>query len=448
MRRISLFALAFLVVVAANVPVAPAASCSPAPQTDGDYGDAASGAYLEEAPAFCPLEGGHSHGLRAVSAPKAQPAAYRTGTKAARPLQDTRVSSGSGPESGASAPLSPFSLSTEAGPPAKPASTLLIYFENDLFYNTDRYYTNAVQARYISPDLHTLAENDLLPDAISRLLGDVPFPGSQNAMQYNISLGAGQQIYTPRDTQIAELQPDDRPYAGYLYGFLALHAKKRDRLDTLELAAGIIGPSALGEQAQNEVHRFRDIDTAKGWDHQLSDEPAVMLSWARTWRLNAEASEQGWGWDVLPRTGVNAGIPFTQACLGSEVRLGWNLPPDFGSSIIQPGSGIYAPTESDEVMQARAFRRGSEASFMDRMSLYVFAGAEGRAVAHNTFLDGNTWKDSPSVDKFPLVGELRGGVGMRIYDVHLTYTHVYRSKEFHGQDRGQNFGSITLGYTF
>jgi len=43
---------------------------------------------------------------------------------------------------------------------------------------------------------------------------------------------------------------------------------------------------------------------------------------------------------------------------------------------------------------------------------YVFAGVEGRAVARDIFLDGNTFQKSPSVDKEPLVGELAVGAAL------------------------------------
>ena len=56
----------------------------------------------------------------------------------------------------------------------KSAFTLLIYFENDLFYGQDRYYTNAVQMRLISPDLSSITENNILPGGFSRALGGVP----------------------------------------------------------------------------------------------------------------------------------------------------------------------------------------------------------------------------------------------------------------------------------
>ncbi len=349
-------------------------------------------------------------------------------------------------ETSSNAPPHAAAASPDASfPPKAPSGsgfTLLAYFENDLFYNQDRYYTNAVQLRLISPDLRTLMDNPLLPEGVNDLLVDVPFPGSRSATQYNLSVGFGQHIYTPQDTQAKNPDPDDRPYSGYLYGLIGLHAKRHNRLDTLEMALGIVGPSALGEQAQNEVHRIKGVDTAKGWSHQLHDEPTLMLTWSRVWRLNPEASG-GWGADFLPRVGLSAGTPFTYASLGGEARFGWNLPPDYGSSTIRPGSGINAPA-GDEV-KARPPRGDA---FFDNVSGYLFVGCEGRAVAYNTFLDGNLWRDSRSVDKFPLVGEVSGGIAMNIHEARLTYTHVYRTDEFHGQDTGQNFGSITLGYDF
>ncbi|CAK7040780.1 MAG: hypothetical protein DELT_00773 [Desulfovibrio sp.] len=318
--------------------------------------------------------------------------------------------------------------------------TVMAYFENDLFYNEDRYYTNAVQLRLISPDLRTFSDNDVLPSLFGNALETVPLPGGEAATQYNISLGFGQHIYTPKDTDVRYLQKNDRPYAGYLYGSLALHAKKSDRLDTLELAAGIVGPSSLAEQSQNEVHRFRGFETANGWDHQLKDEPVAMLTWSRIWRLNAENVVRGFGWDVLPRVAVSAGTPFTQASVGGDIRFGWNLPPDFGSTTIRPGSGIIAPSAKDE--------QPVGGGFWDNAGVHIFVGVEGRGVLHNTFLDGNTWKDSHSIDKFPFVGEFHWGVACHVYDFIFTFTHVYTSREFHGQDKGHNFGSITLGYVF
>lgn len=330
----------------------------------------------------------------------------------------------------------------EEEPKIKPKSsyTLLMYLENDLFYHTDRYNTSSQQLRLIGPNLDTMDDNDLGPRRLNSFYRALPYPGNANAVQYNISLGIGQQIYTPEDTKVKHLQEDDRPYAGYLYGLLALHAKRRQRLDTLELAAGVIGPSSLAKQLQTEVHGISGANKAKGWKHQLKDEPAVMLTWSRSWRLNHDPSGACFDWDLLPRVAVSLGTPFTQAGAGTELRLGWNLPADYGTSFIRPGAGIYAPDEEND--------QPSGDGFWENTSIYIFAGAEGRGVLHNTFLDGNTWKNSHSVDKRPFVGEFSLGLALLIYDFRLVYAHVYRTDEFYGQNDGQSFGSILAGYTF
>ncbi len=70
-----------------------------------------------------------------------------------------------------------------------------------------------------------------------------------------------------------------------------------------------------------------------------------------------------------------------------------------------------------------------------------------RLVARDVFLDGNTWVDSPSVDKWPLVGEGTAGLALRWFGLRLAYTYVWRSEEFHGQDGHTEFGSLNLTYT-
>lgn len=334
----------------------------------------------------------------------------------------------------------------ETANPHLSGPTIFLHFENDLFYGEDKDYTNAVQLRVVSPDLRALSENSFLSETIGDFLGKVPFPGAYGAVQYNISGGFGQQIYTPKETGARELQKDDRPYAGYLYGFFALHAKRFHRLDTFELALGIIGPSSLAKQAQNEVHRAISTDTANGWKHQLRDEPTLMLTWSRIWRTNADETPGGWGWDFLPQINLSAGTPFTRAGAGGEIRFGWNLPPDYGTSIIRPGAGITRPLE-EGVPGAKAHAVSD--LFEDNFSLYAFAGTYGYAVAWNSFLDGNAWKNSHSVDKFPFSGEFNAGIALNLHDFMIAYTHVVKTKEFHGQKKdGYQYGSINIGYRF
>ena len=65
---------------------------------------------------------------------------------------------------------------------------------------------------------------------------------------------------------------------------------------------------------------------------------------------------------------------------------------------------------------------------------------EGRAVACDIFLDGNTFDDSHSVDGEYFVPDLTGVVGLRYKALNLAYAYTYRTQEYGEQKRGQFVG--------
>ncbi len=351
----------------------------------------------------------------------------------------------------AAAPAESAPESTQSTQPALPAlppgehrqapvlrgSTLILTEENDFFGGTDEHYTNGIKLTWISGDLKGYAEDERLPAFVLPYLQSLPFVNDPG-QQYNVALSLGQNMYTPRNTRLTTPQPYDRPYAGWSYLALALHAKTPDRLDTFETSLGIVGPSARAGETQNDYHSAMGFRRALGWKYQIHDEPGVMLSWMRTLRAARVDLGRDVAWDFLPRYGATVGNVLTHAAVGFETRLGWELPMDFGTSLIQPGGGVSAPAAPDDVRLRRETGLG----------LHVFFGAEGRAVARNIFLDGNTWEKSPHVDKRHFVGDLMAGVGLLVGPAKLTYTHVYRTEEYKGQNTPQMFGSVNLSVTF
>ncbi len=313
--------------------------------------------------------------------------------------------------------------------------TLQVFFENDLFGNTDEYYSNAVQATWLSKDLARYRDDIRLPDWTLPLIRRIPFVGEADS-QHNVGLILGQHIYTPSDIETDQLLKDERPYAGFLYGGLALHSKTPSRLDTMEIVLGLVGPSALGKQAQNGVHRLRSLDLARGWVHQLEDEPVLRCAWQRKWRLWQWRTESRMGADLISGAGLTVGNVRTGINAGGEFRFGFRIPRDFGSDVIRPGAGISAPLPDGEQKQIGPF------------GVHVFGGVQLEGVARNLFLDGNTWRDSHSVDKKPLVADVSVGVALTIEAFKLTYRHLFRSKEFDNQEQGQVIGSLTLTRAF
>jgi hypothetical protein len=52
------------------------------------------------------------------------------------------------------------------------------------------------------------------------------------------------------------------------------------------------------------------------------------------------------------------------------------------------------------------------------------------------------------VDKKPFVGDLQTGLVVQWKRFRITYTQIFRTKEFDGQDDGDLFGSLSLSYHF
>jgi hypothetical protein len=321
---------------------------------------------------------------------------------------------------------------------ARTSDTLTLYLENDFFAKTDRYYTSGIKISWISRDLSKYREIEAIPNRVHEYIERIPLINNAE-QQRSVSLSFGQNIYTPEDKDNQDLIEDDRPYAGITYLGLGLHSRSSQHMDTLELDVGIIGPHSYAEEIQKDIHRWNGSRYPRGWKHQLKDEPILNLFFERKWKVVQWISDSGQGFDWIPHTGVALGNAYTGVNMGGQVRFGWNIPNDFGTYLIRPGSESSAPLNDKDPRFLGLFH-----SF----GLHFFFAVDGKAVLRNIMLDGNTFRDSHSVEKEPFVADLIGGVGIMIYRVKITYSYVYQTKEFKRQRDEQSFGAIALSFTF
>ena len=301
---------------------------------------------------------------------------------------------------------------------------LTLQFENDFFGNTDQHFTHGTRLAWMAPE-------DQVPAWVKEGASYVPLFDAAGSKRIVYSLG--QNIYTPDNIATRAPQPDDRPYAGWLYAGIGLVSVSGDQLDNLELDVGVVGPHSYAEQVQTTWHRWFGFQRPQGWDNQLKDEPGIVLTYERKWRRWARLQAVGLDADVTPHLGASVGNVLTQAAAGFMVRIGGDLAQhyDYGPPRIRPslpGSDFFTTTGG--------------------FGWYLFFGAEGRGVIHNIFLDGNSFRDSPSVDKLPFVADVQGGIAVIVGPVRLAYTHVFRTKEFHGQENGDQFGAVSISYRF
>ena len=127
---------------------------------------------------------------------------------------------------------------------------------------------------------------------------------------------------------------------------------------------------------------------------------------------------------------VELGTVRVAASAGARVRFGQGLDRDFGAPRIRPAIAD-APAPVGE-----------------GFGWYVFGGVGGSVVGRDIFLDGNTWRDSRSVSRRTFVADFEVGAAVFWQNIRLSYTQVWRTKEFKGQDEAFNFGSVSLAFSF
>jgi hypothetical protein len=314
--------------------------------------------------------------------------------------------------------------------PAEQKGVLSLAVENDsLSSGGDRNYTSGIKLAYVSPS-----------EGVPRWLrGAGEFTRSLSDSSPDFwGIAIGQSIFTPEDIAANPAPPDQHPYAGWLYMQIMIGVEDDPRagrspryLDTYELEFGIVGPSALGEEAQSGIHQALGAPDPQGWDSQLGDEFAFAVSFDRrwrAWRMFADVVPGGIEADLTPSAGMTLGTLRDELRLGLTARVGQRIDNDYGPPRVRPSLA------------------GVEHFDGGPLSWSMFAGVQGRAVARDLFLDGNTFGDSPSVERIPYVADFQTGVSISAGDWRLAYTYVWRTDEFETQDGRQDFGALALSW--
>ncbi|MEM6987581.1 MAG: lipid A deacylase LpxR family protein [Pseudomonadota bacterium] len=199
--------------------------------------------------------------------------------------------------------------------------------DNDLFVGSDDGYTNGL---YVS--LFEVNESELNPPTrpdfwVYPLLWSMPSAGALGAVNaYTI----GQTMSTPSDITIANPADDDLPYSALLAmtnSYVVANPVYADRAST---TVGIVGPSALGEEAQKFVHQLIGSDEPLGWGTQLKDELVFQFSRARVWRKWVSETAHS---DVLTSFDLSVGTIQSAVSAGFAFRYGRGLADSYATTL-------------------------------------------------------------------------------------------------------------------
>ena len=299
-----------------------------------------------------------------------------------------------------------------------------LYFENDIFAATDHQYTSGVELNLI---YHVQNPSSAIYDFLFLDYGKI---------DTYISFSLANQIFTPFDINETKLIIDDRPYAGWTFFETGIHKSSKDHLRSMYLQIGMVGPAAMGEEIQNTIHKITDSDPAMGWDNQLENELGINFRYVHKWRFvppnigNAESA-------FIPYLEGDLGNISIQATAGFAIRFGWNIPKDYGVSTVDTGGEDGIP-----VYDEFALMRKQRWSFS-----FNFSGAVS-GVVRDIFLDGNTFRESHSVEKEPFVLCAGFGFSMRYANLMIDFIQMSNTRKFKLEKDMHSVGTVVASWLF
>jgi hypothetical protein len=227
----------------------------------------------------------------------------------------------------------------------------------------------------------------------------------------------GQDLYTPATSAInPSPAPGSRPNAGWLYLSQSARSLRPSRSDELTLTVGVTGPQSLGKFTQTLAHSVaptfnRPVD----WTGQVAFEPGVAVRYEQRRRIGID--ESAIGFDMIPRVALTAGNVSTAAEIGVQTRTGWRLRHPW-----LPRNGPF--------------------------ECVLTGGISARAIARDLFLDGNTFRDGPSVGHEVFVGSGEIGVQMRFRALTLAYRAVNDTRSYAAGPKWHPWASMVGSVTF
>ncbi|MGQ0650364.1 MAG: lipid A-modifier LpxR family protein [Gemmatimonadaceae bacterium] len=242
-----------------------------------------------------------------------------------------------------------------------------------------------------------------------------------------ISVGLGQVQYTPADIIRRDREERDRPYAGWLFGSLALSVRDGPLQTSTEAVLGVIGPLSHAQSFQSLAHWTwsSGSEQPQGWDHQLRNSLHVGLVTTAAYHafekcLSGKCSgvyAERRVFDVTPRGEAIATTAMTRASAGLTVRAGYGFP-----------DGLFG-----QRIPATAPRRGAGRDWW----FAIFASGDVRAVGHNASLEGSyaddgprNWRTNREIEARGVVNEMSLGFGVGNRAGSISYQHVTRTQEF------------------
>lgn len=286
---------------------------------------------------------------------------------------------------------------------------LTVTFDNDIFDNTDYYYTNGARIELVTPFAGNSPLNKILPGA------------GKNSINFS-GFSLQQNMYTPINPDAGEIQYNDRPFSAFLtIGQFreSVNFQKKINLKS-EVSFGVVGPASLGANVQSTIHDVEPI----GWQNQVKND--FVLSYALQLEKGLVSNQNI---EVNATANGNIGTLFDKVGAGLFARAGSFIP-------------VY---------------RGSLAAISEKKSkqpfqYWFFVRGNVEAVLFDATLQGGLFNnENPYVISHSAMNRIvyGGSAGVAFYykQVGVELENFYLSPEFEGA-RDFRYGRVKLSATF
>lgn len=268
-----------------------------------------------------------------------------------------------------------------------------VIFDNDIFDNTDYYYTNGVRFEYVSALLNKFSLGKLLP---SLNKADIDVQG----------LSLVQNIYTPVNPDTRNINKNDRPFSAYLTLGLfhkSINIEKGLKVSS-EFLFGIMGPASLGGFVQSGIHDIEPV----GWENQINND--IYLNYS----IRVDKLVLGIKNFEL-KTNANAKIGTIYNNIGAGLNLRF---------------GKFNRFVENDILYLENTKK-------HRLNYWIFTRLQGNLIAYNATLQGGLFNDS---NRYVVDNNLintfvfKASAGIAIYykSFGLELENFYLSPEFKG----------------
>jgi hypothetical protein len=296
--------------------------------------------------------------------------------------------------------------SAKSEEPEAPRHWIGFLWDNDVVFETDRYFTNGFKLDYVT-SYETAAFASVLHLAHSP---------NENVF-YGFSLG--QEIFTPDKKDQVVVAQGDRPFSSSL-----IIGSSKTILDPVsrnikrsEFQIGVIGKLGGGEVVQNGIHSLLPTSSqVNGWQNQTSSNLALNygLSYQKLLIRTSNFHLDG-------LVGSTLGLPYTYAETGIILRFG----------------------------KVQNYYKNMDWQVSDGINAYWYSGIKGRAVAYNATIQGSIFNDdnplAPALNH--LVYELDSGLNLSYRSLNFKMGFKILSPEI-ANGKTHRWGYINFNFGF